>query len=136
MRALQPSESLTTDLTNCLEECGSERMVDFVMPLEHALPEPTSSRAIICALTIALGYFIGGFVPLLPYFFACNITEALIWFGTNFENSKKAWRGGGVLSIQDFRPRNYPHSRTMWDLVPFCSSGGRGKPFARAINLE
>jgi VIT1/CCC1 family predicted Fe2+/Mn2+ transporter len=39
------------------------------MNFHHTLPEPSGSRAVICALTIALGYFIGGFVPLLPYFF-------------------------------------------------------------------
>jgi vacuolar iron transporter family protein len=80
-------------------------MVDFVMSLEHALPEPTSSRAITCALTIALGYFAGGFVPLLPYFFAGNITQALIWsvgimvlalflFGYVKTCLNVGWRGG------------------------------------------
>lgn len=32
----------------------------------------------MCALTIALSYFIGGLVPLLPYFFANTIELALI----------------------------------------------------------
>jgi vacuolar iron transporter family protein len=34
-----------------------------------------------CALTIALGYFIGGLVPLLPYFFVAktHVTVALCW---------------------------------------------------------
>ena len=71
--------SLAADLTTHLEKCGPEKIVDFVMSFEHTLPEPASSRAITCALTIALGYFIGGFVPLLPYFFAGNITKALFW---------------------------------------------------------
>ena len=39
------------------------------MNFHHTLPEPSDSRALICALTIAFGYFLGGFVPLLPYFF-------------------------------------------------------------------
>lgn len=39
------------------------------MNFHHTLPEPSGSRAVTCALTIALGYFIGGFVPLVPYFF-------------------------------------------------------------------
>lgn len=39
------------------------------MNFHHTLQEPSDSRALLCALTIALGYFIGGFVPLLPYFF-------------------------------------------------------------------
>jgi len=71
-------ESLTADLTLHLEKCGFEKITDFVMSFQHALPEPASSRAITCALTIALGYFLGGFVPLLPYFFTGNITKALV----------------------------------------------------------
>ena len=39
------------------------------MNFHHTLQEPSGSRAVICALTIAMGYFIGGFIPLLPYFF-------------------------------------------------------------------
>lgn len=39
------------------------------MNFHHTLPEPSGSRAVTCALTIALGYFIGGFIPLVPYFF-------------------------------------------------------------------
>ena len=39
------------------------------MRFEHTLPESTHSRAFTCALTIALGYFLGGFIPLLPYIF-------------------------------------------------------------------
>lgn len=41
------------------------------------------SRAVTCALTIAGGYFAGGFVPLVPYFFVGDgpgaVTVALIW---------------------------------------------------------
>jgi VIT1/CCC1 family predicted Fe2+/Mn2+ transporter len=72
-------ESLTTDITTHLEKSDPNKIVSFVMSFEHTLPEPVSSRALTCALTIALGYFIGGFVPLLPYFFTDNITKALLW---------------------------------------------------------
>ncbi|OJJ00356.1 hypothetical protein ASPVEDRAFT_39800 [Aspergillus versicolor CBS 583.65] len=54
---------LTTHLTS------SPNLASFLMNFHHTLPEPSDSRAVICAITIALGYFIGGFVPLLPYFF-------------------------------------------------------------------
>ncbi|KAK8202900.1 VIT family-domain-containing protein [Phyllosticta capitalensis] len=47
----------------------SPKAVDFLMQFEHSLPEPPASRAFTCAITIALGYFIGGFIPLVPYFF-------------------------------------------------------------------
>lgn len=47
------------------------------MNFHHTLPEPSDSRAVLCALTIAMGYFIGGFVPLLPYFFV-GPTDAFV----------------------------------------------------------
>ncbi|KIW29813.1 uncharacterized protein PV07_05600 [Cladophialophora immunda] len=72
-------EPLTADLTTHLEKCDPDKIVNFIMSFEYTLPEPASSRAFTCALTIALGYFIGGFVPLLPYFFTDNITKALVW---------------------------------------------------------
>ncbi|MCJ1368613.1 hypothetical protein MMC16_007757 [Acarospora aff. strigata] len=43
-------------------------LLDFLMRFHHQLPPPASHRAIISGITIALGYFAGGFVPLLPYF--------------------------------------------------------------------
>lgn len=61
-----PTE-LVAQLTNHLS--ASPMLPSFLMNFHHTLPEPSGSRAVMCALTIALGYFIGGFVPLLPYFF-------------------------------------------------------------------
>lgn len=51
------------------------------MRFHHDLPESQAdaSRAYISALTIALGYFLGGLVPLMPYFFAENNQVALYW---------------------------------------------------------
>lgn len=51
------------------------------MQFEHSLPSaPASTRAFTCALTIALGYFLGGFIPLLPYLFVArdHVQEALV----------------------------------------------------------
>jgi VIT1/CCC1 family predicted Fe2+/Mn2+ transporter len=39
--------------------------------------EPPSNRAFTSALTIAMGYFLGGFVPLLPYFFVDTVFVGL-----------------------------------------------------------
>ncbi|KAJ5188833.1 hypothetical protein N7491_005154 [Penicillium cf. griseofulvum] len=61
-----PSE-LVAQLKNHLS--ASPMLPSFLMNFHHTLPEPSGSRAIICALTIAMGYFIGGFIPLIPYFF-------------------------------------------------------------------
>lgn len=38
------------------------------MCFHHQLPPPASNRAIISGVTVAIGYFVGGFLPLLPYF--------------------------------------------------------------------
>lgn len=51
------------------------------MRFHHDLPESQAdvSRAYISALTIALGYLLGGLVPLTPYFFVNNNQTALFW---------------------------------------------------------
>jgi VIT1/CCC1 family predicted Fe2+/Mn2+ transporter len=54
------------DLTRNLAD--SPRLVDFVMHFQHCTEEPASSRAVTSAITIALGYFLGGLLPLVPYF--------------------------------------------------------------------
>ena len=46
----------------------SSKLPDFLMHFQHTLEEPSGSRATVCACTIASGYFIGGFIPLIPYF--------------------------------------------------------------------
>lgn len=58
---------LVSNLTNHL--ATSPKLPSFIMNFHHTLQEPSGARAFVCALTIALGYFIGGFIPLVPYFF-------------------------------------------------------------------
>lgn len=72
-------QNLTDDLTFHLAK--SPHLVQFLMHFQHTLPEPASSRAITCALTIAGGYFLGGFIPLLPYFLVprSEVLLALYW---------------------------------------------------------
>jgi VIT1/CCC1 family predicted Fe2+/Mn2+ transporter len=60
-----PKQTLN-DLTRHLAD--SPRLVDFVMQFQHTAEEPAASRAFTSALTIALGYFLGGLLPLIPYF--------------------------------------------------------------------
>jgi VIT1/CCC1 family predicted Fe2+/Mn2+ transporter len=54
------------DLTKHLST--SPKLADFIMQFQHNELEPASSRAVTSALTIALGYFLGGLLPLIPYF--------------------------------------------------------------------
>lgn len=48
---------------------SSEHLTDFIMQFQHCEIEPASSRAATSAATIALAYFLGGLLPLLPYIF-------------------------------------------------------------------
>ncbi|OJJ85750.1 VIT1/CCC1 transporter family protein [Aspergillus glaucus CBS 516.65] len=98
-----PSE-LVSALTNHLS--ASPMLPNFLMNFHHTLPEPSESRALICALTIAFGYFIGGFVPLIPYFFVgpldaylalrwsiATMVVALFVFGYSKTCFVSGWKG-------------------------------------------
>jgi len=54
------------DMTRHLAD--SPKLVDFMMQFHHCAEEPAASRAFTSAITIALGYFLGGLLPLIPYF--------------------------------------------------------------------
>lgn len=51
--------------------------VDFMMRFELGLEEPEDNRARQSALTIAISYIVGGFIPLLPYMVLQNNSSAL-----------------------------------------------------------
>ncbi|KAJ5551194.1 hypothetical protein N7535_000863 [Penicillium sp. DV-2018c] len=85
---------------------SSPMLPSFLMNFHHTMPEPSGSRAVICALTIALGYFLGGFVPLVPYFFVgpdeafialrwsiATMVIALFIFGYGKTCFVSGWRG-------------------------------------------
>lgn len=54
-----------------------KQWVDFMMKYELGLEEPDPKRATKSALNIGLSYVAGGIIPLSPYFFIENSTEAL-----------------------------------------------------------
>ena len=51
--------------------------VDFMMRFELGLEKPDPRRAVASALTIAIAYVVGGFVPLAPYIFVKTAPAAL-----------------------------------------------------------
>ncbi len=53
------------------------RWVDFMMKYELGLEKPDPKRATKSALNIGLSYVVGGIIPLSPYFFIADSTEAL-----------------------------------------------------------
>ncbi|MGG9972320.1 VIT1/CCC1 transporter family protein [Ferruginibacter sp. SUN002] len=54
-----------------------DRWVDFMMKYELGLDKPDPKRATKSALNIGLSYVAGGIIPLSPYFFISDSTEAL-----------------------------------------------------------
>ncbi|RCK64307.1 Protein CCC1 [Candida viswanathii] len=55
-----------------------KNLIDFVIRFGKGLEEPADGRELTSALTIGSAYFLGGFVPLLPYFFTDNVITGLI----------------------------------------------------------
>lgn len=55
-----------------------KNLIDFVIRFGRGLEEPAEGREFTSALTIGLAYFFGGFVPLIPYFFASVVQTGLI----------------------------------------------------------
>ena len=54
-----------------------KQWVEFMMKYELGLDEPDPKRATKSALNIGLSYIAGGIIPLSPYFFIDNSTQAL-----------------------------------------------------------
>lgn len=51
--------------------------VDFMVKFELGLESPSIRTALFSGLTVGLSYFIGGFVPLLPYLLIASTLKAL-----------------------------------------------------------
>ena len=54
-----------------------DRWVNFMMKYELGLDKPDPHRAAKSALNIGISYIAGGIIPLAPYFFMSNVTDAL-----------------------------------------------------------
>jgi len=54
-----------------------DRWVDFMMKYELGLEKPDPKRAAKSALNIGISYIVGGIIPLSPYFFIHEASEAL-----------------------------------------------------------
>ncbi len=71
---------LSEDVQNkATEEIAKDKKqwVDFMMKYELGLEEPDPKRAAKSAFNIGVSYIAGGIIPLSPYFFINNSTEAL-----------------------------------------------------------
>jgi VIT1/CCC1 family predicted Fe2+/Mn2+ transporter len=54
-----------------------DRLLDFLITIHHKESAPDCNQAWISAVTLAIGYFVGGFIPLIPYFIASRVIVAL-----------------------------------------------------------
>ena len=70
--SVQSQELVVTEL-----EKNKDKWVDFMMKFELGLEEPHLNAARKSAITIALSYVAGGFIPLAPYFFTTSSEEGL-----------------------------------------------------------
>ncbi|OAA57607.1 vacuolar iron transporter [Niveomyces insectorum RCEF 264] len=52
--------------------------VRFLLDVEQRLACPAGSRAWLSALTMGLSYFVGGLIPMVPYFVLGNARDALL----------------------------------------------------------
>jgi hypothetical protein len=58
---------------------NSTGIAEFTLNVEEGLTVIPTKRLIMSALTIGLSYFIGGLVPIIPYFCVSNATTGLYW---------------------------------------------------------
>lgn len=72
------SETAVEDITRDLH-ASQERLLEFLLAFHHRETAPDCNQAWISAITLALGYFVGGFIPLIPYFIASQVNAALYW---------------------------------------------------------
>ncbi|KAL4933980.1 VIT1/CCC1 transporter family protein [Aspergillus undulatus] len=62
---------------NASLHASPDRLREFLITFHHKESEPDCNQAWTSAITLALGYFIGGFIPLVPYFFVNQVLVAL-----------------------------------------------------------
>ncbi|KAJ5544830.1 hypothetical protein N7461_007134 [Penicillium sp. DV-2018c] len=100
-----------------------DRLLEFLLAFHHREAAPDCNQAWTSALTLALGYFIGGFIPLIPYFIVSQVLDALYWsagvmaitllvFGYVKTCVVRGWSGRGNVTA------------AIWGGVQMCCVGG------------
>ncbi|ODH50348.1 hypothetical protein GX48_03463 [Paracoccidioides brasiliensis] len=54
-----------------------QQLMEFLLAFYHKQPAPEQNQAYVSAVTLALGYFVGGFIPLVPYIICHQVITAL-----------------------------------------------------------
>lgn len=105
--SLLPRKTLSSESEPKDEDEDEKGLTAFLLKFGEGLEETTDSRLFISAITIGLSYFLGGLVPLLPYFFIPTAGEGLVWsaaitavvllvfgiFKTFFTGAAIGWKG-------------------------------------------
>lgn len=72
------SEEAIAELNASLHE-HPDRLLQFLVAFHRRESEPDYKQAYVSAVTLAIGYFVGGFIPLIPYFCARQVLTAFYW---------------------------------------------------------
>ncbi|KAH8690840.1 Ccc1 family [Talaromyces proteolyticus] len=70
------SRAASQGVVDCLV-LNEDNWIRFMMDFELRLEKPNVSRAWISAATMGFSYFMGGLLPMIPYFAMHNVTHAL-----------------------------------------------------------
>ncbi|KAL1962826.1 hypothetical protein VTN77DRAFT_9101 [Rasamsonia byssochlamydoides] len=72
------SDNAISEINASLHE-DPDRLRKFLITFHHKESEPDCNQAYMSAITLALGYFVGGFIPLIPYFCASQVLVAFYY---------------------------------------------------------
>ncbi|OJJ82112.1 uncharacterized protein ASPGLDRAFT_49514 [Aspergillus glaucus CBS 516.65] len=64
---------------NASLHASHDRLLEFLITFHHKESQPDCNQAWISAITLAIGYFVGGFIPLIPYFIVNQVLVALYY---------------------------------------------------------
>ncbi|KKA23206.1 Calcium transporter [Rasamsonia emersonii CBS 393.64] len=72
------SDNAIAEISASLHD-NPDRLRKFLITFHHKESEPDRGQAYTSAITLALGYFIGGFIPLIPYFCVSQVLVAFYY---------------------------------------------------------
>ncbi|KAI8866232.1 DUF125-domain-containing protein [Ramicandelaber brevisporus] len=109
-----------------------DRFVDFMMKFELELSEPDPNRSLVSAFTIGASYFVGGLVPLVPYFFMAHAWDALL---VSVAVTLLALLLFGVAKAKALGQRNVAAS-ALWTMLIGAVAAGAAFGLVKVFNPE
>lgn len=94
----------SNDTKPARQSIDEPRLVQLLLRYVHLQPTaPPATRAYSSGLTIALAYFSGGFIPLMPYLFFEQVSNAFWWSVATMVVSLAAFGAGKVWLLMGER---------------------------------